>query len=125
MQGELPPLLAIPTRRFVGGFEYILGDAEQLSTVGDQCRKRIGCVEQVLGKLGFERRKFFLNFAKTSLVPRLQFGSSETIIAQVVLDDLALSLRQLLKTHRSAQRLELFIEVKVLREFGTVPRDFR
>src|SRR6266480_1420789 len=125
MQGELPTLLAILTRRFFGGFEYILGDAEQLSTVGDQRRKRIGCVEQILGKLGLERYKFFLDFAKAWLVPGLQFGSSKTIIAQVVLDDLALGLRQLLKTHRSAQGLEFFIELKVLRELGTVPSDFR
>ena len=98
MQGELPPLLATPTRGLFGGFEHIVGDAEQLSTVGDQRREGISCVEQILGKLGFERSKFFLDFAKAPLVPRLQFGSSQTIVAQVVLDDLALSLRQLLKS---------------------------
>src|SRR5258708_13792788 len=84
----------------------------------------MGGVEQVIGKLGLERRKFLLDLGKAALFLRCKLRPSETVVAQVVVDAFALRPRQLLEPARSAQSLEFFIQAEVLRELRPVQRDF-
>ena len=123
MQRELPSFSPVLARRFFRRLQHVLRDPGQFSEVGDQRRKRVGCVEEILGKLRLEGREFFLDFGKAPLFLRGQLRSSQTVIAQVVLDAPALRLRQAVEIARSAQSLEFFVQTEVLRELGPVLSD--
>jgi len=65
------------------GFEHVLGTPSAL------CGRRItpkkhGRVDRFSENLAFERCKFFLDSAKRRLSRTVEFGSSQTIVAQVV-----------------------------------------
>jgi hypothetical protein len=123
VQRELPARLASLFGRSAGGGDDVVGQAGQIGFIADPLGVGIGGVEQVLGELRGERGLFFLDFLEARLVRIWQFGTGQTEVAHLVVED-ALAYRGERGVFGAvAQRAVLLEQREVLADLGVEAGD--
>ena len=125
MQDELPSGPAVLLRCRARGLEHVVRDPGERRALLDVHREGVGRIERVLGELGRELRRLFLDFGVALLLLGRKLRPGEPEVADLVLDDLLLRARQPFELGSGAQRLVLLEEGEVLPERGPVLHDLR
>ena len=123
-QGEFPAGFAVLLRGLARRLADVVGQPGQFGLVGNDFGKGIGRIEQVLRELGGETRQFFGNGLKARFLLLGQFGAGKAEIAHLVVDNLALRLRECRVVLARADSLVFGKEFQVLSELGKKSRDF-